>query len=428
MSFENTLQYVTFADRTQVENRTDDYDTLLVTSHLLAGGQKAVPTLLKKIIEEKNVEYYVDPSSTEFRHGRNFRDSDGSLREWHSKLVDALGDPFEQLREEQQNFVFEDLSSDEQQEAVRAVCDFQDSFVKRLVEQEAGKYFEVLNMGDLGPRAIVPPYVLINDYGEVLINEEVIQLANRFSERQLKPCVHVTKGFIDGVDARKAIVESISGFDIPEVFIWIDGLSKTETTVDDYVNTIRLVGRFSKAGIDPHFLYGDFFSNLLYYFGLRGTSYGTYYRESNSEEWGQGGGSGGTLQRFYFDPVKDFLSIPDTIALAQQRGEQLPNHGMLNTWESLFEAGEDHDFLKNHYIKTRKEHKRNVQSEDIGEQMEEITRQNRRYGQLLLDVGTNKDADHLRKWHGSILQFESEYNNEYEELIEMTRQLPATSW
>lgn len=430
MTFENTLQYVTFADRTQVENRIEDYDTLMVTSHLLAGGKKAVTSLLHNLIDSHDLEYYINPTVTEFQLGDNFRNPDGSLREWHSKLISELGEPFSQLASGRDNIRWEHLDAEEKENAIESICNFQCNFVGEAVEEEMGKYANILSNLDLSPRAVIPWYTLIRDYEDISDNEEIIRLSRESCDLPLKPCIHTTADFISDVNARRSLANHVGDLDLHECFIWIDNLDKNfeEVTARTYRNVAHLTALISEEGVDPQFLFGDFYSNILYYFGLRGTSYGTYFRESSAEKVERVPG-GGSLQRYYYDSVKEFLSVPVSVTLGRITREPIPDFDGFSDWDDLLQVGEDHDFLKNHYILTRKSHKNKIHNQNLSTVIEELEEDFDRYDPLLdgLDA-TNKNVDHLEKWIDGVNQFETDYEDIFERVVEETRQLPTSNW
>lgn len=421
MSFENTLQYVTFADRTQIENRIDNYDTVMLSSKMLAGGKKAVPALLYNLVEEHDLEYYINPSSAQYRRGSNFR-SGGDVKAWDSKLIDELGHPFERLRDEKSNIIYSKLSDSDKQAVVESVCEFQGEFVPSAVEENVGKYSPV-STADLSPRAVIPIYTKIDNYIDLELNREIIEMANAYSDLPIKPCIHVTKSFLTDINHRISIADLSDEFNLSEIFLWIDNLKKQEVGVQTYMNVIDTVARISEKNVDPHFMFGDFFSNLLYYFGLRGTSYGTYYRESSTEKTGDGpSGGGANLQRFYFDPAKEFLSIPDAIVLGRQTNADIPPHLSLNSWDELYKAGEDHDFLKNHFIKTKEAHKQMILNSSLDDILDDLGSSYELYSNQIASRQTYKTVDHLRNWKEAINLFRENNQNRSSSLINQASQ------
>lgn len=436
MSFENTLQYVTFSDRTQVKNLNTNYDTLMATSHLLAGGKKAVTSLIHNLIESEGLEYYINPTVTEFQAGRNFRNPDGTIREWHSKLIDELGEPFTKLRSEWDNIQWGDLNPEQKQNAIESICDFQTNFVDKSVEDEMDKYSDALDDSygfggtDLSPRAVIPWYTQIEDYEDITDNGDIIERCMEYSDLPVKPCLHTTIDFISDVTARSTLADFISTIDVPETFIWIDSLDKNTDEVDarTYRNVTHLVASISDEGVDPHFLFGDFFSNILYYFGLRGTSYGTFFRESYAEKMERKAG-GGMLQRYYYNPIKEFLSVPVSVSLGQISREPIPEYDGISDWDDLLREGEDYDFLKNHYIKTRESHKNQILNQDLSTIVEELEENHSRYEPILEGLeATNKNVIHLEKWVDGIELFEQDYEDMYENKITETQSLSASNW
>lgn len=423
MSFENTLWYVTFADRPQVEARIDNYDSLLIPSHLLAGGKKSVPALLKNLIEAENIEYYIDPSITEFRRGNSFRKADDSIKQWHSKLIDELGDPISDVLDTEDNLVYEVMDASERAIAVQSVCEFQENFVADAVEDSVGKYEDV-GVEDVAPRAVIPWYTRIADYPHLSVNRELIELSKESTDLPLKPVLHVTKEFIRDLNARKALAELVEEVEIPETFLWVDDLKKGSTSRQEYLDVMDLVTRISGNNVDPHFMFGDYFSNLLFFFGLRGTAYGTYYREHKTEKVARGGG-GGSLQRYYYDPIKEFINIADSVQLGTSNDADIPDFDEMSEWGDLFRKGTDHDFLKYHYIKTRALHKERILSNNLNSLISELDYAYNTYSGQLTDLQTVKTAEHLNTWTESLEVFIEDNSELVESLVEEARSLQS---
>lgn len=417
MKFENTLQYVTFADRTQVEYRVDCYDSLLLSSHLVTGGKKAVTTLLQKLVTEKDVEYYINPSSTHFRRGSNFRKSNGDIKQWHSKLISELGEPFERLKDRDDNLRYEDLTDEDFNEAAQSVCEFQEEFVPEVVEENAGKYVSV-DTDLLSPKAVIPLYTKIRDYPDINVNKESISVAKDTTGLPIKPCIHVTKEYLGDINFRNNLIDLVSDERVGQCFLWVDNLDR-DTKTEEYKDVIDLVSELHESGVETQFMFGNFFSNLLYYFGLNGTSYGTYYRDKSSEKTADtSGGGGGSLQRFYYDPVKEFLSIPDAIALGIKHDEEIPSFTPMNSWEDLYKEGDDHDFLKNHYIFSRNAHKRKVNQNELEDVLEELLKDYNKYSKDLMRRESVKDAEHIKRWVESIQEYVKENPDKEKNIVQ----------
>lgn len=420
MKFENTLQYVTFGDKTQVVDHVDLYDTLLLPSHLLAGGQKSVPTLIWNLIDDHDVKYYIDPTVTEFREGSSFRKADESIKQWHDKLINELGEPISTNLESEGNLIFERMSADDQTEAVKSVCRFQEEFIERKVKETFDKYAPDLVAEGIRPKAIIPWYTKIKDYPHIESNRAMIELSKDHTDLPIKPVLHVSKNFISNPTARADIASFLDELGIEDTFLWVDDLNKAYSTESEYYDVIDLVARIAENDVSPQFLYGDYFSNLLYFFGLRGTSYGTYYREHKAEQVGSGGGGGGSLQRYYFNPIKEFINITDAVSIARDGEADIPEFEPLSEWGDLFkeEFGSNHDYLKAHYIRSRANHKMEIQNERLDALLTNLEEIHQLYEPIVATKGTVKTADHLETWGNAIERFKEENERRAESLIE----------
>ena len=407
MVFETTLQYVTFSDRSQIEGLAEYYDSILLSSHLLVGGQKAVTSLIQKLNNEQDdFVYYIDPAITEFRLGESFRGSDGDLKQWHQKLIDELGEPFTNQIERRDNIRWDDLSQDDKESAVESLCSLQANFVSNKVQENVGKY-ENVDINGLQPDKVIPWYVKIDDLDSLRTNEEIIEMAQSECDISLKPTIHVDKQYIRDVTNCGVIAEKFSSLSPEEYFVWIEDLDRSSTTKEEYEDVVYFVAKLAEEGIKPHFMFGDYFSNLLYYFGLNGTSYGTYYRDSHSEKTASGGGGGGNLQRFYLDPVHEFLSISDAVNAAKSGEAEIPQHLQIQEWGEIYNYGQDHDFLKEHYIKTRHGHKQQVLTEDFDSLLDQLEEDKNKFSSTI--ESRYKSVEHLAKWKSAFENFKENH-------------------
>lgn len=404
--FENTVHYLSWSDRPALDQAAEEFDSVMLTSHLALAGRGTVPTFVNRLSEDHDVDFYIDPALKQLRAGDHFRDTEsGELTPWYSKLVEYHGGPLPDILDRKQNLRFADLSDSETRDLVESVCEFQENFIEDVANEQASKYVTV---SDLKPAAIVPWYIKIDGYGDIRTNEEIIEHAQHSTEITLRPCIFVTKRFLKDANARKAIVEMVSDNDIGEVFLWIEGLDNSgETGISDYMNATRLVTRCSEAGVNPYFLYGSYFANLLGYFGLKGTGFGVNHSESKEEKLGGRGGGGG--KRYYFDPAKVFLSPPEAVRIAKRRQAPLCGCSICGTtvssWDDVFELVDEQADLREHYISCRNEQRDHVSATDLEPLLDELQEAFGTYGDLLAGTDSTKDAIHLKKWHVAVREF-----------------------
>lgn len=410
---ENTLRYSSFADKSQVQDRVDSYDTLMVPSNLLIGGEKAVPSLLDKLMDEHSLDYYIDPSLTDLRIGRNFRNGDDEIKNWHKKLIEHYGDPVERIMDDADNLDPQNISEDDKEQIARYVVKFQENFVPERVEEDVGKY-ELPGEEDSnnsGPKAIIPLYTKIDSDADLDTNEELIETSKDEAEIPIKPCIFVTIDYLKKEDTIDNIKQMLERQEIDDAFIWIEDLDKFETTISEYITTIKFVEELSQS-VNPHFMYGDFFANLLYYFGLNGTSFGTYHSESSKEKKKNEGG--GFLQRYYLDPLKEFLTIPQAVEVLERSNvdscECETCKEVLVSPTDLLEQGDDHDFLKDHFIRVKERHKVLVDEEELNSVLESMENNREAYEDEFdgSEISRTKDVTHLKKWKESIEKYQED--------------------
>lgn len=404
MTFENSLHYVSFADRPVVEDSVEEYDSLILPSHLIAGGSGAVPTLLNRLVSENEVEFYIDPAITQLRVGTNFLGEDNEeLGQWFEKLTDALGSPVPDIVKEKTHIKYDNHDKETLEQIAEAILDFQENFVYESAQAASGKYDIISDQ--LSPRSVIPWYVKITEPADVSKNRHLIEHAISYSSIDVKPCIFTTKRFLRDQTYRASVVAMLEDTGPDEVFLWIEGMDKS-TDIGPYLNIIDLVDRLSDSGVAPHFMNGHYFVNLLSYFGATGTGFGVFHSESKSEKTEDTGGDGSNLNRYYFDPVKEFLNITDVERLTNNVDTDLCTCTIcsteLSSWDDLFRVGDDWDFLRTHYISIKRKHTEKVHRNTLEDLLEQIEQHDNDYSSHLGSTGSTKDSTHLYKWKKAI--------------------------
>ncbi len=407
--FETTLRYKNLNNKDSVETQTQHYDSLLIQAHMLAYGSKQIPLNISNLVEEHGVEYYIDPMISDFRVGNDFR-SNGGLRGWHSKYVDVLGDPLQRILKENANVNARHVSDSDLRKISQSVVQFQEDFIPTQVEEEAGRYDSV-NTESLQPKAVIPWSHKIQNKRDIQANRDIIEYSQEQAENSLKPCLFVTPGFIQRPGNRAELIKLLSNFDVSQCFLWIEGLDKHETLESVYKNAVDLVYDLSESRIDPHFYYGDHFSNLLSYFGLSGTAYGTLYSEERSEQR-EKAGEGGVQQRFYVEPLRDFLKV--TAAVDLMVDTTTPMCGCkycsrhFDSWNELLlrlQSDDDDDvllpILQKHAVAMKWRNARYVEEHDIDEAIENLEDTFKKYVSAYRNsplISPRKSPNYLASW------------------------------
>ena len=400
--FENSLHYVAFNDRECVERAVDDYDSLIIQTHIVVGGQGQITPRLNRLYQDEDIEFYIDPAITQLRVGDYFRDDDGELSEYWKKWAKQVGDPVYSHLKQHRNLSATDFSEDERQAISKSLCDLQENFVKNSAIREADKYAQI--SASLGPKAVIPWYTQITDSSDIAQNRELIENFQQYADTPVKPCIWVSKSFLKDSEGIQSIANLLEEVDVSEAFIWVDELSKKNTTVREYANTTRLTEEISNRDIDPHFLYGNYFVTLLRYFGAKGTGFGKYFLESRSEKT-TGGGSG-DLTRYYFEPAQEFLNITDVDRLVQKEEPELCDCRVckveLDDWEDIFRVGDDKLFLQRHFVSSKRIHSKKTEENSLKDLLKELKSAKRTYGSELERTKSSKNAYHLTKWTAGI--------------------------
>ncbi|GAB3676776.1 hypothetical protein [Halopiger thermotolerans] len=421
--FENSIHYLSFADRPAIEENADQIDSIILTSHLVAYGSGKVPTLLNELRKEHDTRFYINPAITNLRVGTNFLDDQNDeLSPWYQKYIEILGEKVQDLFDDHTQIQYENLTQEERESICKSTADFQENFVKDAAENSTGKYDFVVD--DLRPEAIIPWYHKITEPKDIPRNRELAQLTNQATNLPIKPCLFITPDFITDSTNRDSLIESVKKIECSEIFLWVEGFDKS-SGIGTHLNILKIVDELSEIGIGVHSLYGSYFSHLLAYFGATGVGFGVYHSESKSEKKEESGGDGSNLKRYYFDPVKEFLNVADVDTLTDLGSTPICScnecQSTLSSWDDLFEVGEDPDFLQSHYISTRGIHKNRIFDQSLQESLEEVKEAESTYKETLNELGTSKTGNHLRKWRRSIeIYAENHSTKNVKEVLDQT--------
>ncbi|ELK55160.1 hypothetical protein D320_06108 [Haloferax sp. BAB-2207] len=379
-TFETTLRYKNLNDRDLVENNYELYDSVLIQAHLLAYSKKAVPLLIRDMAEERSFNYYIDPMISDFRIGTNFRDSDGDVRGWHNRYVDILSDPLKEVLDENPNADASLLDDD----AVRGICEsiveYQENFIYDRLREEAGKYEKVsVEPHEVQPKAVIPWVHKIERVEDTQTCRQILTHTQAAATISLKPCIYTTTGFARDTTNRTQLTKLLGEFDVKECFLVFEELKKYETSESEYKTVIDLVYDLYQSGVKPHFYYGDFFANLLSYFGLGGMATSSLYDEEFTEKLEYSGG-GGLPARYYLDEVKDFLKVTAAVDIMNRVDAPMCDCGFcekhFDTWQDLAAREESEDalkpILKKHRMALRWRHSRLIEENNLEDVLDEL--------------------------------------------------------
>jgi len=169
-----------------------------------------------------------------------------------------------------------------------------------------------------------------------------------------------------------------------------------------------LVYDLSEAGVEPHFFYGDYFSNMLSYFGLGGTTYGVMYGEEYSESTERTDQSG-MLNRYYVDQIKDFLKVPAAVEFMQRIDADMCECDVcqrnFEDWQAIIRHQESDEALMNHlqkhYVECRWRHARQVEEDSFSDAVEKLRSEFEDYVEdysRARQISPNKDFEYMPRW------------------------------
>lgn len=411
--FETTLRYNGTSNKHAVEGELPRYDSLIIDAKMLAYSKKALPQFIHNLRNERSIEYYIAPNISHFRAGDNFKNSDGTLRGWYASYVEELGDPLREVLFSQNNADPRTLNEETIREISRGAVLFQEEFVASRLKEESSKYEEV-DLDGILPKAIIPWHHRISEEKDLGPNRTILDSAIPESTVSVKPCIQTTKEYIGDTTRRRSLVELLNSYSVDECFLLIEELGKHDTDQDTLIDVIDLVYDLSESGIKPHFFSGDYFSNLLSYFGLGGTAYGVMYGEEFSETL-ESRPQGGIAMRYYVDEIKDFLKVPAAVELMKQTNTEMCECEVCqrhyDSWDDLIALQESDDNLLNpiqkHYVECRWRHARQVEEKSFDEVLSTLESDFERYVEpysLARQISPNKKFDYLQRWINALQQ------------------------
>ncbi|CQH55197.1 uncharacterized protein HHUB_2197 [Halobacterium hubeiense] len=428
--FETTVRYNNNNNKHPVETQPEFYDSILFEPHLVAFNSDATKEKIYDITGSEGIDYYIDPGLAEFERGRNFRKENGDITDWTRAYLRHLGDPLSSILEERGNANPEKMTEQDISEIAASVVRFQETFATDAVN------VDLSNFADIGsppaePKKIIPWYNKIDDESKISTAKTILNASQDAATIPLKPCVYTTKSMISDAGTRSNLIDLVDELDVSECFLIIEGLDKRETGQSVYENVIKFVYDIRDRGIVPHFLYGDFFSHLLAYFGLGGTTYGTLYAEEHTEELKATDG-GNFPNRYYFDPIKDFVNPASAADLGLNTDFDLCDCPVcsrkFDSWQDMaekvqeeededdidddepqsFEKVEDNSSVENlktvlqkHYLAKRWDHTLTVQSESFDDLIAELKDDHQStvtpFSQSF-QINDDRDLDYMMRW------------------------------
>lgn len=412
--FETTVRYNNPNNKHPIETHPELYDSVLFQGHYLAHATNALPSLIRKLVTEEQVDYYIDPMVNDFRKGTNFRDGNGGLRQWHAKLVSYLGDPLEDILT--QNAVAtanpRNLDDESIEAIARSVIRFQENIVPEEVEDN--KYTtSAADRRDLQPKAAVSWGHKITRDEDIEILDQIIRHSEDEADIELKPLIFTTHQYIRNPSNRGSILSLFRETDVSECFLAIEDLHKHEVFEPEYGAVVDLVYDLAENNVSPHFYAGDYFANLLSYFGLGGSTHGTLYGEEFSEDFESTEG-GGLAVRYYVDEVKDFLKPVAAADVYQQTQSDMCDckfcDRQFDSWADLVKKSQDEDenlfnSLQKHYLTKRWNHSRQVEQLDIDDSLQNLEDDRDEFITAYKSsdqISPGKELDYMFRWQSVI--------------------------
>lgn len=160
--------------------------------------------------------------------------------------------------------------------------------------------------------------------------------------------------------------------------------------------------------------YGDYFANLLAFFGLGGTTYGTNFGEENQEQLEDVGG--GQIERYYVNESRDFLKTAAAVEIQQEADASVCTcdgcRDPLSNWGDLTAIQQSEDrsllpILQKHFICMKEKHAQEIYNKDLDDLLDELKSNYESYSDPYsksVIISPSKQIDHLLVWKDIIEQ------------------------
>lgn len=349
----------------------------------------------------------------DFRAGTNFRKSNGNLKAWHAAYADALGDSFSSILQSNNHVDASQLNDTQIEQVSEDVVEFQEQFIVDSLQSGVGKYDDI-DVSDIQPTAVIPWIHKITGPSDIAIFKKILENSENSTDLPLKPCIYTTKEYIRDVTYRGDVIEVLDELGIDDVFLWIDNLDKRTTSERNYRNLIDFVHELHIADVYSHMFYGDYFSNLLSYFGLGGIVYGTNFGEENQEQLEETGG--GMIERYYVNGTRDFLKATAAVDIQQRANAPVCTcdgcSGSITNWGDITQIQADNNrsllpILQEHFLCMKENHASQINNNKLDDLLTELESNQNDYSQPYSDsvqLSPSKQTDHLLTWKDAIEQ------------------------
>lgn len=384
-----------------VEKTSANYDSLIISAHFAAKHPDIVSGKLSLL---PDVEYYIEPRLPEYRRGDNFWDTKGKeVSQWDRALLEYYGDPLESELMSIGNLDPNLLGSSDTSSILESCCDFQEQYLERNGSEKLSHFG--LDVDPQPPKAVIPWFVQVSSHDDLELTKSLCKSALEYTNLPVKPCIWVKRSFITSYENRVKIAACLDELPVSESFILIDELDKRDTKNGHYQSAIDLIMQISNVGVDPHFLNGDYFANLLSYFGLRGVGFGANYSDSRSEKL-ESRPSGGPPPRYYLPDLKEYLDPTDV----QKVGEDLQTEtcqcsfcsNRMSKWEDIHKFANEQEKLSRHHIACRHDESKEIESKDLETLLNDLESSYETYSESVGNMEIAAGTNHLREWPRSI--------------------------
>jgi hypothetical protein len=308
--FLHLLRLGTHAEQDYVLRGRSFFDAIVLNANLVEGSKSAIAVLVTRLQKP----YFIDPVTYAFaldpRLLRSAGPGNPRPKRSFSALAAAYGlDPgFVGVRPVTSDWFADDGAVED---FAAHVIDYQRTAIGNALADDAA--FLTSELSDrakwVGPHATLAPY-FVEDFRDGWRNVNVRSLSTHAS------ATRDLRGGAIGVDSRQLTPQNIAELagtyaetDLDQAFMWLTNFDEHAATVGQLAGYARLTQFLASQGKAMMASYGGFYSLLLAFRGLAGSSHGIGYGDKRDLEPLVGGGL--PPARYYLRPVRDFVSLAD---------------------------------------------------------------------------------------------------------------------
>ena len=403
-SLKHYLWYVA-NERRYYDEFPDCYDGFVINAHVLAHYASAFSALCLKL--DKPFLIIPDTHFFQLAPSSYFWDAKGGIRSSWEKLTDGYG-PLLRLalyqgRElEQTDFL---SATGSWRQAMYDLVENVITFQKRIVLSAASGLARFIDTTVSEPTYLVAPYFFFSDVKDpwYKISVEMARESAKYKEsHKLFALLCTSKKVVMDEQAISTIVTDYSEIGMDGFLLWIQDFNEIAEIVPLLYSLRRFIEVLKENNCTVINLYGEFFSSLMFYYGLDGACYGVCYKQTaDPEEFptSTGGPPGGRLPKYYFKDLKMKMGkIEAAIVTKAEPSLKCSCSICASQLDFMLDGAtrdvDSRDLMKRHFLLSRKEEKDHISTHTLKQVLSELQSSRKKYEKRFSIL----NVEHLKRW------------------------------